>query len=90
MFKSLFTAAALATVLAPAAAIATPHDTILVEVDVRDLDLANPADQDRADRRVANAARSICETSGRRSLEVRTVEAACIEQAIASVRPQGL
>lgn len=90
MFKSLLTAAALATVLAPTAAVATPHDTILVEVDVSDLDLANPADQDRADRRVTAAARSICETSGRRSLEVRAAEAACIEQAIASVRPQGL
>lgn len=90
MFKSLLTAAALATVLAPAAAIATPHDTILVEVDVRDLDLTNPADQDRADRRIANAARSMCQASGRRSLEVRAAETACIEQAIASVRPQGL
>lgn len=90
MVKSLLTAAALATVLAPAAAIATPHDTILVEVDVSDLDLADPADQARADRRIANAARSICETSGRRSLEIRTAEAVCIEQAIASVRPKGL
>jgi UrcA family protein len=90
MFKSLLTAAALATVLAPTAAMANPHDTILIEVDVRDLDLSNPADQERADRRVANAARSLCQTSGRRSLEVRAAETACIEQAIASVRPQGI
>lgn len=94
MLKTIITAAALVTAIAPAAAnirdtaqIGTVSNTSQISVDVSDLDLAQPADRQRADRRINAAIRSLCDTSGPRPLSVRAAEAACREQAVASVRP---
>lgn len=87
MMKSLLsTAAILAAIAAPVAASTTPDDVTSIAVDVRDLDLSQPADRARADRRVNAAVRSLCETSGQRTLAARTAEAECKKEALASVR----
>jgi UrcA family protein len=89
MFKTIITAATIATALVPAAATAAPRDEASVRVDVSDLDLSQPADRARADRRINAAVRSLCYTSGARSVSTRNAEAACRDQALASVRPLG-
>jgi UrcA family protein len=88
MLKSILIAAAVAASIAPVAATAGQQD-INRTVNVSDLDLSNPADRARAERRINAAVRSLCEGNGARSVAARTAEAACREQAMASVRPLG-
>jgi UrcA family protein len=89
MFKSIITATALtAAAFAPVAATAGQNDSSRT-INVSDLDLSNPADRVRAERRITAAVRSLCEGNGARSVAARTAEAACREQAMASVRPLG-
>jgi UrcA family protein len=93
MLKSILTraafGAALVAAVAPVAATAGQRETTTVAVDVSDLNLSNPADRVRAERRVSAAVRSMCATSGARSIATRQTEAACREQALASIRPLG-
>jgi UrcA family protein len=79
-----FAIAALAIGTAPAFAASDP---VTAEIAVADLDLSNPQDQARLDRRVESAARQICH-SGLRASAARAGELRCIETVLASAKPQ--
>lgn len=89
MFKTFVTAAGLTIAATSAVAATDAQTTTSIAVDVGDLDLSQPGDRQRADRRITATIRSMCETSGPRTLAIRTAEAVCREQAQASVRPRG-
>jgi UrcA family protein len=85
MLKTLILSASLALAAAVPAAAADRDDSAQVRID--DLDLANPSDQQRLDRRVSAAARRICAT-GARNLAAITAENRCIALALESAAPQ--
>jgi UrcA family protein len=93
MLKSIIApvavAAAIVAAITPAAASAGTREAASITVDVRDLDLTQPADRARADRRVNAAIRSLCNATGERGVAARNAEAACRAEALASVRPLG-
>ena len=75
-FAAVATLAALA--FAPAIAAAQGiEDSVTVSVPAADLDLANPVDRARLDRRIAVAARRACDT-GTRGISANRLERACI------------
>lgn len=57
-----------------------------ITVDVRDLDLSQPADQSVLDQRIDRAARSICR-SGVLGLTGRRLDEECRQQALANAKP---
>ena len=79
-------AAALAasTVAAPAAA--TPADEDSIVVSYAGLDLANPADAARLERRLKAAARAVCSDAPMLDLTVAARVQACQDEAIARAR----
>lgn len=85
MLKTIILAAAIALpIAAPAAA---SDDTQSVAVQIGDLDLARTSDQQRLDRRIDAAARSIC-VAGARDITARLAERRCVQLARASAVPQ--
>lgn len=76
-------AAALAALATPAAAANVPQ----AKVDVSDLDLSQPADQKKLDRRIDNAARRACRMTGF-DAETRRIERECRLAMIENAAPQ--
>ena len=79
-------AAAVVGVQSAHAAEASP-DAVQVAIPTDDLQLAQPADQHRLDRRIAAAARDLCAT-GSRSARMLRMERACRSDVLDSARPQ--
>lgn len=59
-----------------------------VQVSVKDLNLANPADVTRLDARIAYAAKAACEPSDWRNVKELTLRPSCEASAIASAAPK--
>lgn len=89
MIKSIVSVTALAVFTLATPLAAAPRANDQITVNVRDLDLQRPADRVRAERRIEAAIRSLCTTSGLRTLDMRNAEAECREMARASVMPIG-
>lgn len=85
MLKTLILAAAIALPLATPAAATGATESVVVAID--DLDLARSQDQQRLDRRIDAAARSLC-ASGARGIAALQAERRCVALARASAAPQ--
>ena len=92
MFKRSLFAIAAAAVTAGAVALAAPANAAPVEdavtIAVGDLDLSNPADVVRFDRRVQSAARSICGTPQFQPLDLSRQVTACQAQIVANAKAE--
>jgi UrcA family protein len=85
MLKTLILSASIALAAAVPAAAVDSDERVAVRID--DLDLANPNDQQRLDRRVSAAARRIC-VDGERGVLAMQREQRCIALALESAAPQ--
>ena len=87
----IFSLAAAAAVLLPAAATAAP---ILVEaapsvkVHFADLNIAAPAGRQTLDRRIAGAAKRVCGDGFDLNVKMAQAERSCIKTAVSSANPQ--
>ena len=79
--RSLIASLALLSAAAPALA----QDMVSVEINVTDLNMSDPADRDRFELRLKNAARNACRT-GYEGKAARAAERACEDDVIASAR----
>ncbi len=71
--------------LLAAATPAIAQDLVTVEIKVTDLDMSDPADRERFEERLKNAAHQACR-SGYEGKAARLAERACAEEVIASAR----
>ena len=86
MFKLISTALVGATLLAATPALAQ-NDPVSMTVRTADLDLANPGDRARLDRRIRSVAGQICD-NGVKSIELRTMYQSCRSAVLASANQQ--
>jgi UrcA family protein len=83
---SAFAAAALAAVTVAVATPAFAQENDSVAISVADLDLSDPGDSARFERRVRQAARTLCGDHQLQTLDMRGITQACHDSVISNAR----